>query len=187
MMAKRMIINVVAGVACAGLIHDSARGYEIPRRRIEITPYLNIVAPHDLLQDWRGRNLVKDDPGPGFGVKIHNQVYGSFGFIIDFSFTDLEVTNNSLSTAAMFTGGGYYARETGIGDFSLNIGYGVLSVAGYAHALFLPGIEYDRRLSARFGISAGIDWVLPNDWFYEESVDTDYGTFSFYLGCGFVF
>lgn len=174
-------------IISAGIFLQVAEAYDIPPRRIEIKPYLNLVSPHNLEENERGENIVKNNPGLGFGVKLHNQVYKSFGFVIDFSFTDLEVTDSSLSTANMFTGGGYFAVETGIGEFILNLGYGIISVADYARALFKPGLEYNRHISERMGISAGVDWVIPNDLFYEESYDTNYGTFSFSLGCCFVF
>jgi hypothetical protein len=174
-------------VLLIGFFHQDANAYEIPRRRIEIKPYLNLMLPHDLVEDGRGENIVKNMPGFGFGVKIHNQVYRSFGFIIDFSFTDLEVTDSSMSTATMFTGGGYIARETKIGEFALNLGYGVISVADYSRALFMPGIEYSRFLSDRAALSAGMDWVVPNDWLYSYSLKANYKTFSFFLGCGIIF
>ena len=184
---KTLGVFAAMTLAVACFADNTARAYDIPSRKIEITPYLNIIFPHDLLGDSRGENIVKNNPGPGLGVKIHNQVYKSFGFLIDFSFTDLDVTNSSLSTAIIFTGGGYYTRSTGIGDFTLNFGYGVLSIAGYAQALFLPGIEYNRKISERAVISTGVDWVLPNDWIYEESIETTYGNYSLFLGCGVIF
>jgi hypothetical protein len=179
--------TVSSSVLIAGFLIHVVDAYEIPPRRIEIMPYLNLMSPHNLVEDWRGESIVKNHPGLGIGAKIHSQVYKGFGFLIDFSFTDLEVTDSSLSTANIFTGGGYYCNKTGIGDFTVNVGYGVISVADYARALFMPGLEYSRRISQRANISVGADWIIPNDLFYEESYDTDYGTFSFFMGCGIVF
>jgi len=143
--------------------------------------------PYDLVKNENAGNIVENEPGLGLGVKIHNQVYKSLGLLIDFSFTDLEVTDSSLSTATIFTGGGYFSRATAIGDFTFNLGYGIISVADYARSLFMPGLEYSRQISERTTISAGFDWVIPNDWFYNYSIETNYKSFSFFLVCGIVF
>lgn len=170
-----------------GFLIQAAKAYEIPPRKIEVKPYLNIMFPHDLLKSDDGGNIVKNKAGFGIGARIRNQIHGSFGFIINFSFTDLEVTDNSLSTVTIFTGGGYFARETGIGDFTIDCEYGIISVGDFGRSLFMPGLEYSRHISERTTFSAGFDWVIPNDWFYYYSVKTNYGSFSFSLGAAIIF
>jgi len=167
-------------------INRITQAYEIPPREIEARPYIIMIFPADLVTDDSG-DIVKDKAGIGLGLKIRNQVKGPFGLAVDVSFTDLDVTDSSMSTATIFTGGGYYKKELSIGAVVLECKYGVISVADRVRALFMPAIEYGRPVSDRARVSVELGWPISNDWIYGYSINENYKTFSLSFGCSIIF
>jgi len=163
------------------------QAYEIPPREIEAKPYINVIFPDDLVTADDSGNIVNDKAGFGLGLKIRNQVKGPFGLVIDVSFTDLDVTDSSMSTATIFTGGGYYKKKLSIGAVVFECKYGVISVADHVRALFMPAIEYGRLVSERVRVSVELGWPISNDWIYGYSVKENYKTFSLSFGGSIIF
>jgi hypothetical protein len=168
-------------------INGITQAYEIPPREIEAKPYINVIFPVDLVTTDDSGDIVKDNAGIGLGLKIRNQVKGPFGLAIDVSFTDLEVTDSSMSTATIFTGGGYYKKEISIGAVVLECKYGVISVSDRVRALFMPAIEYGMPVSDRAKVSAELGWPISNDWIYGYSINENYKTFSLSFGASILF
>jgi hypothetical protein len=180
---KNLPLAVLLGI----YFGHSTHAYEIPPREIEVKPYINVIFPVELVKTECCGNIVKDEAGLGLGLKIRNQVRGPFGLAIDVSFTDLEVTNRSMSTATIFTGGGYYKKEFSIGIFILECKYGVISIADRVRALFLPGLEYGMPVSDRARVSAEFGWPISNDWIYGYSIKENYKTFALSVGGSITF
>lgn len=168
-------------------INRITQAYEIPPREIEAKPYINMVFPVDLVTTDDSGDVVKDKAGAGLGLKIRNQLKGPFGLVIDVSFTDLDVTDSSMSTATIFTGGGYYKKELSMGAIVFECKYGVISVADHVRALFLPAIEYGIPVSDRARVSVELGWPISNDWIYGYSINENYKTFALSIGGSIIF
>jgi hypothetical protein len=170
-----------------GILIQSSSAYEIPPRKIEVKPYLNFLFPKDLLQFENGHSVVKNKMGVGFGLKIRNQIHESFGFVVNSSITDLEVTTDRQGFAVIFTGGLYLSTGTEVGNLVIDCGYGVLVTGGYGVALLMPTLEFNRPLSDRLMISVELGWPIPNDLFYNEGGKEHYKTFTLSFGSAIVF
>lgn len=165
-----------------GLAVQVSFAYDIPQRRIDFKPYLNFMFPNKLMESDDLNTAVEDEMGMGFGVKARTQIAGNWGFTVNASITDLKVSNNTLSTAHIFTVGFNYSYETNQGDFIFDLGYGVLSVADLSTTLLLPGLEFNRPISERVSISAGLSLPVANDWFHNLNVKENYKSLSLSLG-----
>lgn len=170
-----------------GVLIQSSSAYEIPPRKIEVKPYLNFLFPNNLLQYENGRNVVKNKMGYGFGLKIRNQINESFGFVVNSSITDLEVTTDRQGFAVIFTAGLYLSTRTVVGNLIIDCGYGVLSTGRYSETLLMPTLEFNRPLSDRLMISVELGWPISNDWFYDFGVKEHYKSFTFSFGSTIVF
>jgi len=170
-----------------GILIQSSSAYEIPPRKIEVKPYLNFLFPNHLLQFENGRSVVKNKMGYGFGLKIRNQIRGSYGFVVNSSITDVEVTTNRGSFAVIFTAGLYLSTRTKAGNLIVDCGYGVLSTGGKSETLLMPSLEFNRPLSDRLKISVELGWPIPDDWFYDYGVKERYKTFTLSFGSVIVF
>jgi hypothetical protein len=179
--------NLPLAILLAIYFGRSIHAYEIPPREIEAKSYINMIFPVELVKTECCGNIVKNEAGLGLGLKIRNQVRGPFGLAIDVSFTDLEVTNSSMSTTTIFTGGGYYKKECSIGIFILECKYGVISIADRVRALFLPAIEYGMPVSDRARLSVELGWPISNDWIYGYSIKENYKTFALSIGGSIIF
>lgn len=165
----------------------SAGAYEIPSRKIELKPYLNVLFPRDLLRSESGLRVVKDETGIGFGVKIRTQWLGPFGLAVDASITDTEVENERLGATVIFTAGPFYSLNRSFGNVVVEPSFGVLSAGDCTTTIFVSGLEYNRAVSERVLISMGLNWLIANDWFYNYDVEETYGSVSLSLGAGFIF
>ncbi|MFQ6007495.1 MAG: hypothetical protein ACE5K8_00940 [Candidatus Zixiibacteriota bacterium] len=161
--------------------------YEIPPRKIEVKPYLNLLFPNDLLEFQDGRSVVKNKMGFGFGLKIRNQIKGSYGFVVNSSITDVEVTTYRAGFAVIFTGGLYISTKTKLGDLILDCGYGVLSTGGKSETIIMPTLEFNRPLSNRLIIAVEVGCPVANDWFYDFGVKERYKSFALSFGSTIVF
>jgi hypothetical protein len=161
--------------------------YEIPPRKIEVKPYLNFLFPNDLLEFQEGHRVVKNSAGIGFGLKIRNQINGSYGFVINASLTEVEVTTNLASSVVVFTGGLYLSTKTKMGNLIIDCGYGVLATGGKTATLLMPALELNWPLSDRLMISVEAGWPIANDWFHDFGVKENCTSFTFSLGSAAVF
>ncbi len=166
---------------------QSLVAYEIPQRRIDLKPYVNFLFPNKLMENDFLYTAVEDDMGIGFGVKARTQISNFWGFLINTSFTDLKVKNNSLSTATIFTAGFYYTITNDLGDITIDAGYGVISLADQSAALLMPGLEFSRPISNRISISAEFGMPIVNDWFYDFNYKENYNSFSLSIGAAMIF
>jgi hypothetical protein len=170
-----------------GALAQSLSAYEIPQRKIEVKPYLNFLFPNDLLEFQDGHSVVKNKMGVGFGLKIRNQVNGSYGFVVNSSITDLEVTTTRESFAVIFTGGLYLSTNTKVGNLIIDCGYGVLATGGYSETLLMPTLEFNRPLSDRLILAVEVGWPIANDWFYDFGDKENYKSFTLSFGSTIVF
>jgi len=166
---------------------QSSIAYEIPQRRIDLKPYINLMFPDKLLQFENQDCRVEDKMGIGFGIKARTQIAGCWGFVINTSITDLQVTDNSLSTASIFTAGFFYTRVTQLGQIALDAGLGVISVADHSAMLFMPGLEYSREIAERISLSAEINMPIANDWFNKYDIKEDYKSIAIAIGGTIIF
>ncbi|MCP4582118.1 MAG: hypothetical protein GY839_10915 [candidate division Zixibacteria bacterium] len=180
---KIMILTVVFMFVFAQL----SAAYEIPQRKIDLKPYLNFIFPSDLMESENIETAVENDMGFGFGIKARTQITGNYGFVINTSITDFKVSDNSLSTATIFTAGFYYSQSTSLGNLVLDLSSGVISLADYSMMLFLPSLEFNRAISDRISISAELGMPIPNDWFYNYNIKENYKSLSISLGSAIVF
>lgn len=165
-------IMLYATLAMLVLSISSAGAYDIPQRKIEIKPYVNILFPKDFVTFESGVSYVDDEAGFGGGVKIRTQLTGPFGFMINASVIGVERSflaafYNRSSAAVLFTGGFYYTFETSIGNISLDCGYGVIEICGAGLALFMPSVEYSYPVSDRISLAAELSMPVPNDWYSD--------------------
>jgi len=167
-----------------GVLIQSSSAYEIPPRKIEVKPYVNFLFPNHLLQFENGRSVVKNKMGYGFGLKIRNQIRGSYGFVVNSSITDVEVTTDRGSFAVIFTAGLYLSTRT---NLIIDCGYGVLATGGKSETLLMPTLEFNRPLSDRLMISVELGWPISNDWFHDFRVKEYYKTFTLSFGSTIVF
>jgi hypothetical protein len=170
-----------------GALAQSLSAYEIPPRKIEVKPYLNFLFPNDLLVYQNGYSVVKNRTGTGFGLKIRNQLNGSYGFVLNSSITDVEVRRDSASFAVIFTGGLYLSTKTKVGNLIFDCGYGVLATGGYSETLLMPNLEFNRPLSDRLILAVEVGWPIANDWFYDFGVKEHYKSFTLSFGSAVVF
>lgn len=170
-----------------GILIQSLNAYEVPSRKIEVKPYLNFLFPNNLLEFENHNNIVKNKMGVGFGLKIRNQINESFGFVVNSSITDLEVTTNRQGFAVIFTAGLYLSTRTEVGNLIIDCGYGVLSTGRHSETLLMPTLEFNRPLSDRLIISVELGWPISNDWFYDFGVKEQYKTFTLSFGSAIVF
>ena len=63
----------------------------------------------------------------------------------------------------------------------------MISAAGKVSTVFMPGIEFSKKLGDRTALAFEIGWPITNDWFYDYNVDEHYSSFTFSLGTIFVF
>jgi hypothetical protein len=173
---------VMLAVFLIGLMVSSSLAYDIPQRRIDLKPYLNFMFPNNLVESDNRQNPVENEMGIGFGVKARTQITRFWGFLIDASFTDLKVNDNSLSTATIFTAGFYYSYRTNFGNIIFDAGYGVLSVADLSSTLLMPNLEFNRAVSDRISLSAELGMPIANDWFHQFGVKENYKSLTFSLG-----
>jgi hypothetical protein len=179
---------VMLAVLLIGLMVSSSLAYEIPQRRIDLKPYLNFMFPNDLLEWEDLGNVVANETGFGLGVKARTQVIKAWGFVINTSYTDLEVTSDrGLSSATMLTVGFYYSKATGLGDIIFDLGYGGIAAGGRGIGLLMPSLEFNRTYSERLRLSVELGWPIPNDWFYDFDFEENYGSFTLSLGGAVVF
>ncbi len=143
--------------------------------------------PYNLMEGDYSSTAVENKMGVGFGVKSRIQIAGSWGFIVNVSINDLQVDDSSLSTATVFTGGFYYTRKSVPGNITVDLGYGVISVADLSSTLILPSVEFSRPISDRLSISAEIGFPVANDWFHTFGIKESYGSIVFSLGGTLVF
>lgn len=183
----RSLKGVALVISALIISFQSSIAYEIPQRRIDLKPYLNLMFPNTLLEFGDHNSVIEKETGIGFGLKARMQVAGRWGFVINTSITDLQVTDNSLSTATIFTGGFYYSRATQLGQITLDAGLGVISVADCSAMLFMPGLEYGRAITERISLSAEIDMPIANDWFNKFDIKEDYKSFALAIGGAIVF
>ena len=164
------------------ILTQGSFAYKIPQRQLDIKPYLNFMFPNKLLEYNDQNKDVEDDVGFGFGIKIRSQIKGCWGFVINSSFTDLNVKDNTNNMAVIFTAGFYYSYNTRLGNIIIDLGYGVISVADLSNTLFLPNLEFRRSVTERISFSLELGMPVVNDWFYDYDIKENYK--SLYLSFG---
>jgi hypothetical protein len=172
----------------AAFFVQTADAYDIPQRRIDLKPYLNVIIPNNLMEWENLGNVVDNDIGFGLGVKARTQINRTWGFVINTSYTDLEVnTEKGLSSAILLTVGFSYSKSLSLGDFVLDAGYGGIAAGGRGIGLFMPSLEYSRTFSERLKLSIEFGWPVANDWFYDFGFVENYGSLAISLGGAVVF
>lgn len=165
-----------------GMLIQCPFAYTIPKRQLDIKPYLNIMSPNNLIEYNDQNTDVEDDVGVGFGIKVRSQIKGCWGFVINSSLTDLNVKDSTNNMATIFTAGFYYSYGTGLGNIIFDLGYGVISVADLSNTLFLPSLEFKRSVTERISISLELSIPVVNDWFYDYDIKENFKSLSLSFG-----
>ena len=154
-MRKHASVAALAAILI-GLIAPASAAFDAPSRQIDFKMYTHVMFPNDLMESNDGDSPVENEMGIGFGVKARTQIAGPWGFVINTSITDLNVSDNSQSIATTLTTGFYWTRSTGLGNITLDLSYGVIAVADMSTAMFAPSVEINRPVSERVLIALAL-------------------------------
>lgn len=170
-----------------GISIQSSFAYEIPQRKIEIKPYLNLFFPSDLWEKEDVETVVDNKTSFGFGAKIRTQFINQFGIVLNASYINFETLNNSSNDGVIFTGGGYYGRSFGFGDLTFDFGYGIIIAAEEVLGLVMPSLEYSRPVSDRMSIAFELGLPIPNDWPRSMEYKENFSSFTLSVGTVIIF
>jgi hypothetical protein len=178
-------------LACSALFASSALAYDIPQRKIEIKPYINLLMPSDFWMKGFDTSVVEDDLGFGIGAKLRTQFAANYGLVLNVSYTDVKVSDivwpDATSDVTMFTLGGYLSKEFGFGRLTADCGFGLVVMSDEGVALLMPSLEYSRPVAERISLAAELGWPIANDWLRDFGFEESYGSFTFSVGAVIVF
>ncbi len=167
--------------------YKSVNSYSIPPRMIIVSPYFTFIYANDLYT-----NAVKDKSDFGGGLNVRMQIYKDFGFIIDGLYTNLKPVKATTAPAeqsdqnlvAIFTGGFYYSLfYYSLTDMRFDFCYGGIIAGNNVMTIFMPGIEFFRKISDRLKIFAKLGYPITNDWIVNSDYKEHYTSFT--VSCGF--
>lgn len=169
------------------VVFQFANAYDIPQRKIEIKPYLNLMFPNDLWETRTETSVVDNKTSFGFGMKIRTQFNSQFGIVFNASYLNFKTLNNSSGDGFYFTGGGYYVKSFGFGNLTFDLGYGIIVAAEEILGLLMPSLEYSRAISDRISIALEFGLPIPNDWPKDFEYKENFGSPTLSAGTIFTF
>ena len=178
-------------VICGVIFASSALAYDIPQRKIEIKPYINLLMPSDFWKKGFDTSVVEDDIGFGFGAKLRTQFAANYGMVLNVSYTDVKVSDvvwpDATSDVTMFTLGGYLAKEFSFGTLTADCGFGLVVMSDEGVALLMPSLEYSRPIAERISLAVELGWPIANDWLRDFGFEESYSSFTLSMGTAIVF
>lgn len=160
--------------------------YKVPRRAIEIRPYVNILAAIDIYED-----MIDNQLGFGGGLKVRNQIYGNFGYSLNVLINDLDidadVNEGDSDLFSIFSGGFYYNYKVDYGYYVFDLCYGAMAVGSSSMTIFVPSVEFRRKLTNRIFYLFEIQYPIANDWIVDLDFEENYTSFSLSSGIAFIF
>ena len=166
---------------------QSGYAYDIPARKIEIKPYINLLMPNDIWETEAIGSVVDDKAAFGFGAKIRTQFSRQFGIVLNSSYLKFKVLDNSSDNGVIFTAGGYLGKSFEVGNLTLDLSYGVISAADEIMGLLFPSVEFSRPISDRMSLALELGMPIPNDWFRDFGFKENIGSFTLTAGTIIVF
>jgi hypothetical protein len=175
----------------AAIFASSALAYDIPQRKIEIKPYINLLSPSDFWKKGFGTSVVEDDIGFGIGAKLRTQFAANYGLVLNVSYTDVKVSSvvwpDATSDVTMFTLGGYLSNEFSFGRLTADCGFGLVVMSDEGVALLMPSLEYSRPIAERISLAVELGWPIANDWLRDFGFEESYSSFTLSVGTSIVF
>jgi hypothetical protein len=182
-LAKIAILAVLINVSAFQIVS----AYDVPTRKIEIKPYMNLLMASEFWVNENGFSLVENKTGIGFGAKIRTQVKNNFGMVLNASLTDIKVVNDSYGSSVILTIGGFYSKSTSLGNFIFDCGYGFITAGNEVMGVLMPAIEFGKPISERIAVSVEFGWPIVNDWLKEYGFEEHYGSFTISIGSTLLF
>jgi hypothetical protein len=168
-------------------VSQGGSAYDIPPRKIEIKPYINLLMPNDIWERTGLSNPIDNKVAPGFGLKVRTQFSRQYGIVLNAAYMNFQVAENVSSDGGIFTAGGYLSKAFGFGNFTLDVGYGIMAANSEVAGLLMPSLEYSRPVSERMSLAVEFGWPIPNDWPQNFDFKEGYGSFELSLGTIIVF
>jgi len=184
---KNLFLLVLCIVIMSSCLSQVSMAYDIPQRKIEIKPYLGLIFTNNFWELENGSNIIDDNASLGFGVKLRTEFRGQFGIVINTSSVNFTTLNDASRVGFLFTVGGYYSRQFGFGNLTVDLGYGAIGAADDVVGLLMPSLEISRSISDRISLALEIGLPIANDWIRDYGYRENIGTFSLSMGTVLLF
>jgi hypothetical protein len=171
---------------------DSSSTYTAPPRMIIVSPYFSYIYANNLFE-----NTIKDQSGFGGGLNFRTQIYKDFGYAFDVLYTNLKIVKETIpgvtaeqksDLVAIFTGGFYYSISYfSFADTRIDLAYGAITAGDNVMTIFVPGIEFFKKVSDRILLFTKLSWLIANDWIVNLDYKEHYTSFSVSAGFSVIF
>jgi hypothetical protein len=171
---------------------DSSSTYTVPPRMIIVSPYFSYIYANNLFV-----NTIKDQSGYGGGLNFRTQIYKDFGYTLDVLYTNLEIVKETIpgvtseeksDLVAIFAGGFYYSvYYFSHVDTRIDFAYGAITAGDNVMTIFIPGVEFFKKVSDRIILFTKLSWLIANDWIVNLDYKEHYTSFSISAGLSVIF
>ncbi len=182
-----LLFMVFASDEVSARSYGNSSQYRVPSREIIISPYGGFIFAKDLYTV----NL-EDQSGFGGGINMRTQLYKNFGYMVDVFIPSLKIIEEQNidengepgpKFVAIYTGGFYYS----IPNWKFDLSYGAISSGVNIMTIFVPGVEYNRKISRRISFFTRVGYLITNDWFSDMGYEENYTSFMASVGLSVLF
>ena len=127
------------------------------------------------------KNIFTADPSAHvFENKIY--IYPSHDLDID-----ADVNEGDSDLFSIFSAGFYYNYKVDYGYYVFDLCYGAMAVGSSSMTIFVPSVEFRRKLTNRIFYLFEIQYPIANDWIVDLDFEENYTSFSLSSGIAFIF